>query len=247
MRSDQHPAKTTSGTPAVPSHSRLEQLLAAMPLPGFDVVTVSHPARPEVEAYIRERFTRAYGAEVREFLPWLLTLHCGGHLSAAAGLRPATAGRLLVERYLDRSIDRELAAMSGLPVRRSEVLEIGNLVSGWRGSSQLLMLLLPVLAQRLGYRWLVFTATAEVQKLIGRLRFSPFTLCRADGVRLGEDQAQWGSYYRTDPRVMAGYLPDACTHLLGHRLLGPLVAAYQPHIDHLLALLATEEPPHDPV
>ena len=246
MRSDQPPGKILSETPAVPSHPRLEHLLAAMPLPGFDVVTVSHPARPEVEAYVRQRFARAYRAEVREFLPWLLTLHCGDHLSAVMGLRPATAGRLQVERYLDRPIDRELTAMSGMPVRRDEVLEIGNLVSGWRGSSQLLMLLLPVLAQGLGYRWLVFTATGEVQKLIGRLRFSPFTLCRADGGRLGAEQAQWGSYYSTDPQVMAGFLPDACAHLRGHRLLGPLAAAYQPHVDRLLALLATEEPPHDP-
>jgi len=210
--------------------SRLEQLLGGSALPHFDLVERGHHPRDAVERYIHERFLSAYGANVAEFMPWLLTLRCAGSLSAVVGMRPAGSGPLFVEHYFDEPVERLLAERSGRPVERYELLEIGNLVSTWRGSSQLLMVMLPLLASALGYRWLVFTATAEVAKLIGRLHFELVPLCRADGDRLGERRATWGSYYDNTPMVMAGYLPDALQQLAAQRLPTAVARAFTPQL-----------------
>lgn len=214
--------------------SRLDQLLGGSVLPRFELVDPGDDRRAAVERYIHERFVSAYGADVREFMPWLLTLRCAGSLSAVVGLRPADRGPLFVEHYLDQPIEQSLSAQRGLPVERRELLEIGNLVSTWRGSSQLLMVMLPLLASAMGYRWLVFTATAEVQKLIGRLHFETVPLCRADGNRLGARRQAWGRYYDNAPTVMAGYLPAALQQLAAQRLPTAIAAAFTPQLVEML-------------
>lgn len=210
--------------------SRLDQLLGGGLLPRFELVEAGDEQRVEVEQYIHDRFLAAYGANVTEFMPWLLTLRCAGNLSAVVGLRPAGDGPLFVEHYLDQPVEAALAQRCGRSIERHELLEIGNLVSTWKGSSQLLMVMLPLLASALGYRWLVFTATAEVQKLLGRLHFELVPLCRADGDRLGERRAIWGSYYDNAPTVMAGYLPDALQQLAAQRLPTAVARTFTPQL-----------------
>jgi hypothetical protein len=67
--------------------------------------------------------------------------------------------------------------------------------------------LIPLLAcylHRLGYEWVVFTATREVRNTFARLGLHPLAIARADRARLVDRGAAWGRYYARDPIVMAG-------------------------------------------
>ena len=167
------------------------------------------PRRTAAENYIRERFAARHGARIRHFLPNLITLGSGETYCAAVGLAAASGGPLFAETYLDAPIQHAIAQATGLPVSRGDVLEIGNLVSTWKGSSLLLFVFLSEVIARLGHRWVLFTATREVEALLARLKYSPVVLADADPARLPDGGASWGGYYRRMPRVMFGDVPPA--------------------------------------
>lgn len=190
-----------------PSHWRLPHL-PAMPLPEFHFHHRDDPARPGVEDYIRERFAQVHQAQIQYFLPHLISLRCAGNYSAAVGLA-AGSGQLFAEQYLDAPVEQLAQQRLGLAVDRSQVMEIGNLVSTWKGSSLLLFIFIAELMQRLGYEWVVFTATREVQALLARLHYQPWVLAEADPNRLPNAGANWGAYYQRQPQVMLGALSPA--------------------------------------
>jgi hypothetical protein len=66
------------------------------------------------------------------------------------------------------------------------------------------MLTLAAHLDRLGFEWVVFTATSELIGILRRLGLPPLALASADPDRLGEKAHQWGSYYATHPVVVAG-------------------------------------------
>mgnify|MGYP001949876551 FL=1 len=60
---------------------------------------------------------------------------------------------------------------------------------------------------------MVFTGTPMLLNSFQRLTLSPIDLGPADPARLGEARHDWGSYYATQPRVMAGYIPEGLAQL----------------------------------
>lgn len=212
-------------------HGKIMPLLAA---PEVELHSSFSCRRSVVECYIKNKFASVYGANVQEFLPHLMTLSCHDKISAAVGMRPAHEHSLYVENYLEKPVEHEVEALTGISTRREEIVEIGNLVSTWRGSSQLLFMLLTQLLFRLGYEWVVFTATIEVEKLLGRLKLSPFTLCKADPAVLAEQGKQWGRYYDRDPHVMLGHLPGAVAQLQENGLAEFICEYFSPLIDELV-------------
>lgn len=58
-------------------------------------------------------------------------------------------------------------------------------------------------------RWLVFTATSSIRRILSAMGGRCMDLGTADGARAGGGADEWGRYYSNDPRVMAGYLPSA--------------------------------------
>ena len=165
--------------------------------------------RADVECCIQEQFARRHGAQIAHFLPELISLGCELRICAAVGLSPAARTRLFAESYLDTPIEQAIAALSGQTVARSEVLEIGNLVSSWKGSSLLLFVFLSELIERAGFRWAVFTATPEVERILAKLNFAPQALATANPERLADAGASWGRYYQRAPRVMFGEIAPA--------------------------------------
>jgi len=172
-----------------------------------------HPAgtlnRQNVERYIGARFQRVYGAQINHFQPQLITLTGASSYCAAVGLAAASSGKLFAETYLRSPIEQLIAEAKGEPVGREQILEIGNLVSTWKGSGLLLFVFLSELIERLGYRWVVFTATRHVERLLGRLHYAPVVLADADPGCLPDGGASWGSYYQRQPRVMFGEVRPA--------------------------------------
>lgn len=223
---------------AVDRASLLNRLLN--PGPRFELSGPDDAERGRVEACVAEKFRSAWNARVTQFLPQLLSMHCLGSCTAVAGLRPAGAGPLFLERYLDEPAERALAAATGVTVPRRQLVEIGNLVANQRGASHLLFLILAAALHRAGYRWLVFTATRGLRNNLHKLGFPLLTLAVATPDRLEpEARSEWGDYYRSEPLVVAGNL-DAAMALIAERpLLRRVTRLYRHQLTYLAEALRT--------
>jgi len=171
----------------------------------LEPVHATHPSRVQFEDFIAARFGRAYGARVTHFLPHLLGVRDGlGRWQAAAGYAAAEAGRLFLEQYLERPIEQALAERLGRPLARHGIVEVGNLAAVSAGMARQLIPQLARHLHRLGYRWVVFTATRALRNSFLRLGLRPLPIARADPARLPDGGTSWGAYYEQDPIVMAG-------------------------------------------
>jgi hypothetical protein len=160
--------------------------------------------RPEIEAFIRRGFERAYRARITRFMPRLMSLRRDSRLAAACGLRSAAAEPLFLETYLDRPIENALAAASGRPLARGSVIEVGNLVVARAGGARRLIIHLTSYLAAAGADWVVFTAVPALRNNFTRLGIPLVLLGAADSARLDADAlADWGDYYAHGPRVTA--------------------------------------------
>ena len=168
------------------------------------------PQRPELESYVSAAFLRKHAAHVHTFMPTLLAFRDhGGDLRGVVGLRGAGHGRLYLEQYLDLPIEQALGTATGQDVRRESIVEVGNLAGGSCRTAMRMVAQLPSFLLARDYRWIVFTATSAVRQILLGFGAPLVELARADGARVAGGDDEWGSYYETDPRVFAGFLPDS--------------------------------------
>lgn len=230
---------TTTSTGPATSNDR-EGLLRRIltPKPHFKLSARGDACRAEAELFVTEKFQAAWQARVTTYLPWLLSLHCLGHCSAVAGIRPAGHERLFLERYLDGSAEQVLGNTLKTQIPRREIVEIGNLVASQRGASHLLFLVVSAALHRAGYRWIVFTATRALRNNLGKLGFPLHELAPALAECLEPAAlADWGSYYQSAPLVVAGSLDDAMTIIQGRPLLRRGLRLYRNPINEIAARL----------
>ena len=186
--------------------------------------------RYDVETRIAATFAQRYGATIDHFLPYLLCLSASQKLGAVAGLRLARESALFLEQYLDVPVEQAVSREFRTPVDRAQIIEIGNLASTVHGSAALLFALLPTLLSAAGIRWVVCTATPQVLAMLDKLQFPFRTICAADPQLLADGMDNWGSYYRSRPRVIVGDVQmaarrianDQATAMLQRALDGPV-------------------------
>lgn len=182
------------------------------------------PGRAEVEAFVAGVFAQRFGAELREFAPWLVSLRDDDDaIVAAAGYRRAGDGPLFLEHYLEAPVERLLAPAAGSPPSRPAIVEVGHLAATRAGEGRQLIRLLGVHLAAQGFQWVVSTLTEELRHLFVRLGVAPLALGRADPHLLGDAARSWGTYYDHSPVVLAGYLPQALRQL-ARRPLVPAAA-----------------------
>jgi hypothetical protein len=192
-----------TGAIAVQTHPRIAAPRAARAR--LEPVHRAHPARAAFESFISARFSRAYGAHVTHFLPHLLGVRDGlARWQATAGYAAAAVQTLFLEQYLDQPIECTLAAALARPIARTGIVEVGNLAAISAGMARVIIPQLARHLHRLGYIWVVFTATRALRNSFYRLGLRPLPLTRADPARLPDGGASWGTYYDQDPVVMAG-------------------------------------------
>ncbi|MBK8120545.1 MAG: thermostable hemolysin [Sulfuritalea sp.] len=165
---------------------------------------VGSPHRARAETFVTDMFQRHYDAELTSFAPNLMLLEKDEGIAAVAGWRCAGTERLFLENYLDVPVETAVSRLAGKPVDRQRIVEVGNLASEARGGSVGVILTLAAHLDRLGFEWVVFTATSELIGMLRRLGLPPLALAAADPERLGADAGAWGSYYATHPVVVAG-------------------------------------------
>jgi AcrR family transcriptional regulator len=113
-------------------------------------------------------------------------------------------------------VESLLPAAPGRGLLRERIVEVGHLAAVRAGEGRRLILLLgPHLAGQ-GFEWVVSTLTQELRNLFVRMGVAPLALGVADPAVLGEQAAQWGSYYDHRPLVLAGRL-DAALPTLARR------------------------------
>lgn len=168
------------------------------------VIPLDSPRRDEVEGFIRAVFACRHDARVASFAPDLMLLEQAGRMTAAAGWRDAAGGGLYLETYLDDPVQVCIERLNAHPVARERIAEVGNLASVTPGGGARMILTLAKHLDRLGYEWVVFTATQELIGIFAKLGLPPLALGVADPSRLGSAARDWGRYYDSQPVVVAG-------------------------------------------
>lgn len=161
--------------------------------------------RAEVERFISDIFHEAYGAKIRRFKPCLMSLRDrDNRLVAACGFRSAALEPLFLETYLDRPIEAVLSESTGLPVRRNDIIEVGNFSVTEPGMARYLIAAIIAQLHATSNQWAVFTAVPMVRNAFIKMDLTPVIIDNPDKSRLSEEeQAEWGSYYEQKPQIMA--------------------------------------------
>lgn len=195
----------------LPAATHAPPLMGMASTPG--ICREDDPERLEVEWFIREVYARRFGAQVRHFAPVLAYLREGAEIVAAAGYREAHDSPLFLERYLDAPVEVLLGRGSGVVPARTSIVEVGHLAATRAGEGRRLILMLGAHLAQLDFHWVVSTLTQELRQLFLRIGVTPLTLGVASPAALGDDAAQWGSYYQHSPLVLASNLPQSMRRL----------------------------------
>jgi len=163
------------------------------------------PGRELLEGFIRKVFKRAYGAEIRHFLPRLMSLSDReSGLLAVCGLRQASAGPLFLEHYMDQPVESLLSERVGSEIARDAIVEVGNLAVAEPGLARQLLAGVIDHLHGTAAQWAVFTGIPSLRNSLTKLNVQIEVLCEATPDRLPEtEQADWGTYYDQKPQVMA--------------------------------------------
>ena len=163
------------------------------------------PDRSEVEQFIGAIFFQAYGAKIRRFKPCLMSLRDQQHkLVAACGFRGAALETLFLENYLDQPIEALLSRHTGLEVKRSEIVGVGNFSVAEPGMARYLIAAINDHLHDTSNQWAVCTVVPVLRNAFVKMNLKPIILGDADKSRLHvEERIEWGSYYAQKPQVLA--------------------------------------------
>ena len=181
----------------------------------FVVLGPEHAERAAVEDFIRAVFEKTYGAKVQHFAQILLGIRGrDGKWAAALGYTPAADNQLFVENYGGGSVEQQISDKLDTPVKRDQVVEVGNLAASTAGAARQLIRSAIQYLYEAGFCWVIFTATRALLNSFARLDLRPIPVATADPARLPDKGQGWGSYYEMHPQIMAGSI------LLGYLSLG---------------------------
>jgi len=187
----------------------------------FDIIRPDNAEWNKATGHIRDTYARAYGAQLDSFMPQIMRVsNAAGNYRAVMGFRLAGQERLFLENYLDDPIEDVLSRYLGKPVKRSEIIEVGNLAEAEPGDARMALVGGTAYMWSLGCRWLVFTGVSRMRNAFRRLGLDIWELMAADENMLTpEEAAKWGTYYQSHPVVCFGDLKQ------GHDTLQELWAS----------------------
>jgi hypothetical protein len=162
--------------------------------------------RIDAERFVTACFKQHYGADIRHFMPLLMSLRDHqGILKAVLGFRQADQDPLFLECYLDQPVEQILAARLKQPVDRSRLVEVGNLAVATPGGGRWLITALTAYLSATRSEWALFTIGPVLYNAFTRLGLKPIVLAEARYDCLPpEEQGRWGGYYDQKPMVVAG-------------------------------------------
>ena len=128
------------------------------------------------------RYFRTYGARVDHFADHLLGLRrANGPWLAGVGYTLVAAEPLFIERSLQNApVETEIARRLGTPVRRDQIVEVGNLAATEPGAARRVIICMTALLNQVERTWVVFTSTRSL--LNDRAEIPTMTLARSGSV-----------------------------------------------------------------
>ena len=187
---------------------------------------VSSNSRADLERFISQKYRTTHAATLRAYMPRLVALTQESELTALIGIRGASEGTLFLEQYIDTPIESMISLHSSPTEDRKEIAEIGNFAANNIGAGSLLFTLLAQSLEKSGFKWMVFTATTEIEKMINRLGCQPTILSDANPEKIGEAAIDWGAYYQKAPRVMACNLEHTIHAAYSYKRLRTILEKY---------------------
>lgn len=212
-------------------------LLAQSPLA---LLTKASPQRQIAESFIANRFLASYGANLQNFLPFLLASTNAGQINAALGIQPATSKPLFLEQYLDKPIELLLPEKPNA-IDREDIVEIGNLAASFQTGSPLLFIIVAAILDAADFRYVVFTATSQIRRLLEKLQLATDVIGPADPGRLSDKGQSWGRYYQHQPVILGGSLSYAVNHLRQHKVIQTTLEHYADFIRETADMVRTHE------
>ncbi|MGO9543474.1 MAG: thermostable hemolysin [Rhodomicrobium sp.] len=158
--------------------------------------------RPTANRLIRAVYSLNYDAYVLNIPKTVFALVDDyDKMHAAAGFRDSSEA-YFSEYYLDAPVETIIGTAARKPVDRHKIVEVSCLASRTPAVSMQFLRELVLHGERLGFDWAFFTATSRLEKLLRRMRLPLIGLGAASANRVPTPEI-WGSYYDTDPRVLA--------------------------------------------
>lgn len=152
--------------------------------------------------HIMQKYRRSFAADVAFRPPRVaVTSARDGQIVGAAGIRCPNEG-FFSQHYLDAPVSDVLSKSAGRVVAMDDVLEVGGLACASPFAAFPTLNAVFEWGRSQGIGWGLFTATAEIRRLIVRARISPLLLAPARADRV-PNPSEWGTYYEHDPWVCA--------------------------------------------
>lgn len=198
----------------MPAHASKPSPHRRLPVLSPKVIHIDDPHRAErrrVEAFVEETYRRSYGVDLKGHYPTLMSVQDeAGRIYAVVGFRLAGENTLFLEQYLDEPAERAIGrAWSVAAPERSAVAEIGNLASDGRGATLFLFFALASHLAAMGCAFACATATRQLRGIFAKAGIGVADLAPADPSRLSDRGESWGSYYESEPVVLAGSIGGA--------------------------------------
>jgi len=161
--------------------------------------------RDEIEGFIIDTLHHTYGADIKRFKPYLMSLRDQDNkLIAVCGLHSAATERLFLESFLDKPIEALLSEHTGAPVKRTEIVEIDNFSVAELGMSRHLVTAINDQLYFTAKQWAVLTATPALRDVFIELGIQPEILADTDiNLLSSDDRLAWGNYFEQKPKIMA--------------------------------------------
>ena len=171
----------------------------------IQVAALGGTQRKEIEHFIKQGFSKSHQAKVSVSMPHLLAL-CNGTYKAALGIRSGKE-YLFIEQYLSSAIEQQ-AVFAENNISRKDIVEIGHLFSNNQRFTIPLFMITAVSLFYLNYKYMVFSGTEKVINLIAKSGVNYTHLCNAQQNKIDTSTDEWGTYYDTNPKVIAVSLSD---------------------------------------
>jgi len=163
--------------------------------------------RNDAEIYTKDIFASHYGANIKAFMPTILTLSNKDKMVGSVGINPGLSKSSLVEKYLNLPIEEEIKQYINRNVSRDEIIEVGNMVTSTAGGSISLIFMLTAFLKITGYKYVIFTSTPLLLNSFKNLGLNPKFLAFANKEKISYPD-NWGTYYESNPRVVFGCVND---------------------------------------
>jgi hypothetical protein len=171
----------------------------------IQVAAIKSEQRNEIEQFIKKGFSKSYQAKVSVTMPHLLAL-CNGTYKAALGIRSGEDD-LFIEQYISGVIEQQPVFVEN-NITRKDIVEIGHLFSNNQRFTIPLFMITAVSLFYMNYKYMVFSGTEKVINLMVKSGVHCTHLCDAHENKIESSTDEWGSYYKTNPKVIAVSLLD---------------------------------------